>query len=133
MDDYFTNTNLQDMHKCVGTHNKTKEEQKDRGITFWTSETSPEKYAIDRKTDAHTKNKFYFILFRWKQIKEKHWKFCEVCIEKHPLEWLVEMRKKIDEENKYIGWDCKKQIYLISFHEIPFSIYKKYKDKIGYY
>jgi hypothetical protein len=106
-------------------HTKTPKEQKDKGITFWTSDTSPEKYAADKKTDVYNKNKFYLIVYIWKHDGYEDWNYNECCADKHPLQWLVEVRENLYKREVY------EQIHLISWNEIPFSFYKKYKDCIG--
>lgn len=106
-------------------HTKTPKEQKDKGITFWTSDTSPEKYAADRKTDVYNKNKFYLVVYVWKHDGDENWNYSECCTDKHPLQLLVETRKDLYKREVF------EQIHLISWNEIPFSFYKKYKDCIG--
>ena len=136
MDDYFTNTDSRGVQKSIETHNKTKEEQKDRGITFWTSDISPEKFAADKKTDVYNKNKFYLVVYVWKHYKDKNWNYSECCIDIHPLQWLVKARENLYKNHKEICGESngkEQKVYLISWNEIPFSIYKKYKNKVGYY
>lgn len=106
-------------------HTKTLEEQKDNGITFWTSDTSHEKYIANKKTDIYKKNKFYLVVYIWKHDGDEIWNHNEYCTDYHPLQWLVKIRKDFYKRKAH------KQIHLISWNEIPFSVYKKYKDCIG--
>lgn len=111
-------------------HTKTQEEQKDRGITFWTSERTQEKHAIDRKTNTYSQNNFYFISFRWKKRENENWNFGEICSKYHPLDWVTKERARLEEKTEHIPYGLTEEIYLVSWNEIPFSIYKKFKDLV---
>jgi len=72
----------------------------------------------------------YFVSYAWKS-RRGEWGLSEEITDKHPIEWLTEVRKKYGGE--YIPGTQRggEEYYLLFWTEIPEELAKKLKDEIG--
>ena len=68
---------------------------------------------------------YYFVSYALRRIDTGEWGLSECLIDRHPIEWLIDVRKGEEGAKTYFEY------FLIGWEEVPEEIYKNFRFSIG--